>query len=229
MKTTVMIPFKSDCPWRKNAVEYVYKAYKAIALEHGNMEVRVASDDSKDYSRAAMRNKAVEWSDNGVVVLADADILPNPIPLLSAIRCAQKGGMHLPYNYYRALSKDSTSLYYANNYLDVNSLPMAYDSYDSTAGIIVIRKDQWWKAGGMDERITGWGWEDTAFYAAAETMLGPVKRHKGTINHLWHPFAGEIGSEGYLKNKAIYERYEAAKTPRQLEEILNEDDRRIRR
>jgi hypothetical protein len=65
----------------------------------------------------------------------------------------------------------------------------------SVGGVFVIRPDAWWQAGGMDERFTGWGSEDMAFRRAADTLLGPTRRHDGTIVHLWHAPSARSGPD----------------------------------
>jgi len=79
----------------------------------------------------------------------------------------------------------------------------------STGGVLVIRPDAWALAGGMDERFTGWGCEDSAFLAAADTLLGPSVRHPAQIVHLWHPTADTPGP-GRDANYELLRRYRAA-------------------
>lgn len=227
MRVSIMIPYREGgCEWRKKALPHVVDAYRR-ALPDVPIE-QVDDLPAERFSRARARNMAVEKAGDGIVVLADADILPCGRALLAAVKAARRGGMHLPYDYYRSLNRASTLKFYANTNLDPVSLPMDYDSYTSTAGIIVIRCDEWHRAGGMDERIRGWGWEDTAFACAARVMLGEVTRHKGTINHLWHPFAGEIGSEEYKRNKSFYDMCAAVKTKREMRGVIDNADRRVR-
>jgi hypothetical protein len=52
---------------------------------------------------------------------------------------------------------------------------------------MVMRASAWLEAGGMDERFTGWGYEDNAWYAKVAQTIGPPVHHAGVAWHLWHP------------------------------------------
>src|SRR5690606_36606862 len=65
----------------------------------------------------------------------------------------------------------------------------------SVGGVFVIRPDAWWSAGGMDERLTGWGSEDVAVRRAADTLLGKTRTPWGSIVHLGHPPSPRFGPD----------------------------------
>lgn len=220
---TIAFPFRPGCEFREKAFPHVEKAYRSILP---NSKFVTVDAGGKIFNRAASRNMCVRLAGPGIVVIADTDILPDEPALRDAITAARdEGGLHLGYDYYRALLKESTQRYYHDG-RDLLSLPMAFDSTTSTCGIVVMRCDQWWEAGGMDERFTGWGFEDTAFAIAVETILGPLKHHHGTVNHLWHPSACNVASEQYKRNEELCLRYEAAKgdLPR-MKELISESNR----
>lgn len=206
MNVTITYPFRPRCEWRAKTFPLVQRAYSDILPSVKQITVDTAH---QVFNRAAARNECVKRAGDGVVVIADADIIPNREALLSAIAAARAGGFHLGYDYYRALMRESTERLLARGG-DPSKLPVSHDSTDSTAGIIVIRTDEWWRAGGMDERFYGWGWEDSAFACQVRTFLGPLTWHKGTVHHLWHPSEVRVKSESYQKNKQLYEKYAAA-------------------
>jgi len=216
VNVTVAIPYREKCPYRAQSLPFVIDAYKALGHD-----AIVVDSPHDEFNRAAARNEAVRRAQDGIVVISDSDILPDAAARSSAVSGARYGGMHLAYDYYRALLWGSTKRYYRGG-VDPNKLPMAYDARDCTAGIIVIRCDEWWRAGGMDERFYRWGWEDTAFATAAETILGQPRRyHKGTVNHLWHPSEVRIHQPSYQANKALYEQYEVcAGNPDAMRELI---------
>lgn len=200
---TVAFIYRAGCEWREKSKAVVEQRYREILPD---AKFVIADSGHEVFNRAASRNKAVKLAESGIVVIADTDILPNPDSLKSAIEGAKNGGMHLGYDYYRALIKEATERYYLRK-CDADRLQKSHDSRESTCGIVVIRCDEWWRAGGMDERFNGWGWEDTAFACAVKTMLGDHTYHKGTVNHLWHPSAVRVHSDQYQANKALCERY----------------------
>ncbi|MEL4071734.1 galactosyltransferase-related protein [Ochrobactrum sp. GPK 3] len=217
MKTTVVIPYRPSCDYRAMSMPAVKAAYE-VALP--GVEVKLISTQERIFNRAAARNAGVAYAKEGVVVIADSDILPNKRALLSAVAAATEGGFHLAYDQYRNLIWESTRRFYRTPDADLSALPAAFECTDSTAGIIVIRVDEWERAGGMDERFIGWGFEDTAFACQVRTFLGPINRHEGVVNHLWHPSAVRVQSEQYQRNKALYERYAAAEYHPSLMELI---------
>lgn len=230
-KLTIAFPFRAGCEFREKSFPFVMQAYQDI-VPYADF-ITVDSGDTP-FNRAATRNRCVQRAESGVVVIADADILPDAAALLESITAARdEGGLHLGYDYYRALMKESTQRFYydrtnpsRHDKRDPSLLPMAFDSTTSTCGIVVMRCDQWFLAGGMDERFTGWGFEDTAFAIAVETMIGPLTNHHGTVNHLWHPSACNLASEQYKLNEALCARYAAAKgNVKKMQELINESGR----
>lgn len=217
----ITFPFRPRCEWRKKTFPLVQQAYRDILPA---VEQITVDTDHEVFNRAAARNKCVRMAGDGVVVIADADILPNREALLSAIEAAKDGGMHLGYDYYRALMRESTERLLLRGG-DPDTLPISHDSTDSTAGIIVIRADEWWKAGGMDERFHGWGAEDTAFACQARTLLGPLTWHKGVVNHLWHPSEVRVKSHQYQRNMALLREYEKCEgDPDAIQTLIGERD-----
>ena len=51
---------------------------------------------------------------------------------------------------------------------------------------MVTTRDIWQRHGGQDERFISWGYEDTAWGVAHETLLGPLHRHRGFVYALTH-------------------------------------------
>lgn len=206
MRVTVAIPYREKCKYRARSLPYVMQAYRDLGYEP-----ILVDTDHKEFNRAAARNECARQAGDGVVVIADSDILPNRDALESAVVGAKSGGLHLAYDYYRALTQESSERYYREGG-DPSDWPIDYDGRKCTAGIMVMTVDEWWKAGGMDERFFKWGWEDTAFAYACESLLGRKHTyHKGTVNHLWHISEVRVHSASYLTNKKLCNRYMSAK------------------
>jgi hypothetical protein len=201
-------------PWRpgrpdRSAHHVTVRRHLREVLPHA---VHMDADSGHPkFSRAGSRNHGVRLAaESGcdVVVLCDADTLVEREPLLDAVEACQDGVMHLPYTRYRSLTRTGLAQYEAGTALldcDVD-----HDHEGATGGVIVIRVDAWWRAGGMDERFQGWGHEDAAFRLAADTLLGPTVRHPGAIHHLWHAREWNLGSPEFRANAAHMERYTEA-------------------
>ncbi|GAB3209835.1 hypothetical protein GCM10027294_25800 [Marinactinospora endophytica] len=203
MKVTVCVPFRGGELDREIHAEYVAARLREMLPDAQHMVV----DVDGEFSRARVRNEAVRRAGEGVVVLCDADTLPEPGPLRAAIAGAGEDGvLHLPYTRYRALSPEGTLAVYARG-VDPLHAPVVEESRRPIGGVWVIRADAWWRAGGMDERFRGWGFEDDAFWTAATTLLGEPVRHEGVITHLYHAPAASTRSPQYRANRARYQAY----------------------
>lgn len=220
MKVTVAIPFRPGALDREIHADYVAARLRQMLPDADHLMVDVPGQ----FSRARVRNEAVRRAADGVVVLCDADTIPEEQPLREAIAgAAADGRLHLPYTRYRALSPEGTLAVYARG-TDPAHAPVTEDSMRPIGGVWVIRADAWWAAGGMDERFVGWGYEDDAFWAAAGCLLGEPVRHHGTITHLHHAPAANIRSPQYRANRLRYQQYaRARRDPDAMRRLTGQD------
>jgi glycosyltransferase involved in cell wall biosynthesis len=203
MRVALGIPFWGNDPDRLKAYSYVVdRLLKAYPFdEFYNLPPGL-------HGRGASRNwiaRAASGCD--VVVLCDADTIPEPDALRSAIYGAMThGGQHFAYDSYQYLSKYGTELWYTGHdhreHLDMEG-PGSY------GGVFAMRPEEYWFAGGMPE-LEGWGFEDIIFAIQTRTFLRDAKWHPGSITHLWHPSAVSVGSEQYNRNIAVCKRFESA-------------------
>jgi hypothetical protein len=204
-------------PWRNT------DAYRARAYTHVTTRLRellpdarhIFGADARDcdpFRRAASRNLGVMFAEQAgadVVVLCDADTIPERAPLLAAIEQARSDGrLHMPFDRFRGLTQQGTDGYIAGR--PAVECEAELDWRGSVGGVFVIRPDSWWTAGGMDERFQAWGGEDLALHRAANTLLGPTQTHAGIITHLWHPPSQRDGTPENDAVWALAERYAAA-------------------
>lgn len=204
MNVTVAIPFRGGELDREIHKEYVQKALSAMLP---GVAVYTVDSPGPVFSRAAARNLAVREAPEGVVVLCDADTLPEKHALEAAIKGADEDRvLHLPYRLYRALTVPGTLSVYARGIEPIHAATELTSS-QPIGGIWVIHTQAWANAGGMDERFQGWGFEDNAFWTASETLNGPTVRHHGSITHLAHTSAANNRSPEYLRNKRLYQSY----------------------
>ncbi len=213
-------------PWRRTesrvyAHAIVRERYETLLESYGPRIIDVDTDDTA-FNLAAARNEGVRLLGDvhgvDVVVLADADTLPEQVPLKSAIwDCLETGMVHLPYTEYRSLREDGTAQYLAGarlrecNHLKING---------AVSGVLVTTPDTWEAIGGQDERFRGWGYEDAAFAHAHKLITGgELQRHKGHVYALHHESAPDKGSSLTAANLELCMRYLACKTPGDLEAV----------
>jgi hypothetical protein len=207
MRILVAIPWRAQ-PHREYAFDFTVERYRELLPDAGIIDV---DTEHEPFCIAACRNKAVrraESNGHDVVVLADADTLPEREPLLAAIEGARTSGrVHLPYTEYRSLCADGTAQYQAGT-------PLEHCGHFTVAAacssVFVTTPDTWWSVGGQDERFRGWGMEDVAFLIAHRALLGAeLVRHAGRVYALHHESATKHGPQ-YEANVALYQRYLAA-------------------
>lgn len=227
MNVTVAVPFRhSGCRYRFESFRFISDM---ITGWIPRAEFVMVDAGGETFDRSKSRNLAMRIAEHDTVVLHDADTFSTKENLLRAIRLARShNGLVLPYNFYGGLSEESSKRVMS----DPETFPPEKERYEETntesiGGIWVIRKSLWWRAGGMDERFRGWGYEDNAFFAASETMNEPMKRIKGRIHHLHHPRPSNFTrTPEYFHNQHLYHRYRDAQGSRSaMKKILAEEGR----
>lgn len=214
-------------PWRDSGAQDRLRNMRHVKRELESYElgpVRLMDSEAKrPFSRAQARNDAVSNSTADVVVLCDADTLPMPDALASAIKGASESAvLHLPYTQYVGLTEKHAKAVTSNK-TGVDDMEWLETADHSIGGVWVIQPKAWWNAEGMDPKFTGWGWEDNAFYFASNTLNGDTVRHTGNIYHLWHTRAPNlIHTPQYRLNKQRYNRYRyvARNGPAKLREFI---------
>lgn len=212
----VVFPWRPQ-PARVRAFEFVWDWW---ADEFPDARMMTVDSGDRPFNLAACRNMAVRWAEDhdcDIAVIPDADSVPvDPAPVHAAIQEARSGGLHLPFNAQRYLTETETLAL-----LD-GERPPAEGSHGNGA-LYVVSPGAWWKAGGQDERFSGWGGEDDQMIAAAETFIG-VKRHEGVVWSLWHADeCRDVGSERWQPNSDLAQRYWAALgKPDKMARLINE-------
>jgi len=200
---TVLVPWRPQ-PSRIEAFE----ALKAWYARHvPDAVIRTFDSDDEIFNLSACRNIAIASIDdeNEVVVINDADTVPELAPLRQAIADAATSNLvHLPYDRYHWLGREGTAQFLAG----AEPADCAYELViGARSGVYVTTPKTWWSHGGQDERFRGWGFEDAAWYLAHETILGePPRREDGLVFALHHVAQAREG-EQYDANAALMERY----------------------
>jgi hypothetical protein len=126
--------------------------------------------------------------------------------------------VHLPYTAYQWLGREGTAAFF-----DGTALPSVEATLvrGACSGVYVTTPRTWASHGGQDERFRGWGFEDSAWFAAHTTLLGSQpQRHEGNVYALHHETQLREG-EQYDKNAALRERYrEAESSPEAMRELV---------
>jgi hypothetical protein len=201
----VVIPWR-PAPSRLDAFERLQRWYAERLPE---LELRTIDSGDEPFNLARCRNLAVAAAEPGqVVVLNDADTLPEPDALRAAIAAAASNGrVNLPYTAYHWLGAEGSVQFAAG----VAPEDCVFELVTGAcSGVYVTTPETWAAHGGQDERFRGWGFEDAAWFTAHSTLFGePPVRQPGRVYALHH-IAAERAGEQYEANAALMERYRAA-------------------
>jgi hypothetical protein len=197
-------------PWRPQpdriaAFDYVTDQWHA----HG-FNVITGDSDHEGFNLSAARNVAVGRCSSDIVIVADADTVPDFNALDTAIlACQRHGGVWWPFTEYRYLAdtvKPGDRL---------ENAPIADEYPNSVGGLFVIRRADYWRLGGFDERFDRWGWEDRAWELVV-TQLSSFHRIPGTVYAFNHYAERNMRGPGRL----LVEEYRRAARSRRMAEYI---------
>ena len=152
-----------------------------------------------------------------VVVLADADCLPDPVGLAWAVERAGVHGWAVPGSKVRRIAPEPTADLLARDPATTDApdfrAPLESEPHDVLpgGGIVAVNGGLWDEVGGFDPRFKGWGGEDWALGCALTTLSNSMAQIRpGVIWHLFHPAqpGGRVASK---ETDALGWRYRKAK------------------
>lgn len=206
MSATVCIPWRPQ-PDRMAAYRRCVRFWTAA----GFRVVEGDSDPASAFNVCAARNEAVRRSGSDIVVIADADTVPEDIGQVHRAieKVADPGSPGVDFCYPHSVYR-----YIPPEWVDRDDLhlaPILAETLHSPGGMVVCNQEAFWSLGGYDERFTPGrvGYEDTAFMAAVNT-LSQWWRIYGTVWSFDHPDTADRTYDDTHPNKARYELYEYA-------------------
>jgi len=178
---TVCIPWRPS-PSRIPLFDRVMTFWKRVGWP-----IVTADSDTEIFSLAQARNNAVAKANTEVVVINDADTIPElaNIRLAIADALADPRGVCWPFTHYRILPPE-----YLHTPFDRLADVPIINTWDGegiagVGGCIVAAQSEYWRLGGQPPEFIGWGWEDTAFTMIVET-LSEARRVEGNVYAFEH-------------------------------------------
>lgn len=223
LKIGLVIPWR-ETPSRVRPLQAVLDWYQTNLPD---IEIIYADKPGEHWSAAGSRNLGVRKAQEAhcdIVILNDADTLPELNSLLEAIDAAQSDGMvHNPYRLCKYFDLEMSNHFYDGK--DIKLLKHTLYT-EANGGIYVCTPEAWWSVGGMDEKFIQWGGEDSAFELAHTIIKGTkLIKHDGYIYCLGHET--QIHDPGFnfnhLRNIELYWLYYSAKTPERMLALVKQE------
>lgn len=185
MKIGIVIPWRAT-PSRLKPLEKVLGWYDKHMPE---AEIFYADRHGELWNPGGSRNDGVQMAQDAgcdVVIINDADTLPEISPLLEAVNLAKTDNLiHNPFTFCKYYDETNTDMFYAGK--PIEQCYELFTTPDACGGIFVCTPEAWWRVGGMDEKFQQWGAEDNAMLYAHSVITGhPFVKHPGTIYCLGH-------------------------------------------
>lgn len=221
MRAVLVFPFRDDSVGSRE--QAFNKTVSLLRVMYDWCAILTVDSGHSRFNRAATRNLGVQEAIKrgaDVVVLCDADSIPERIPLVEAIHAASDDRFHYPFDQVWAMSPKITPTIGKKNLRQLENRAISR-SGRSEGGIWVFKPEIWTKIGGQDPRLAGWGCEDRSFLSVTHTLVGEPVFHEGVLLCLHH---GRIAEETWLPGDVeLMIRYQAALgDPKTTREIIDE-------
>ena len=223
---SVIIPYRSDGGQRDRLRAWCIARWQALFPE-----AEIVSEDDGNvglFNRSMSINRCVDKASHDILFVTDGDVLADVEQVREAIRLVQLPNVPYvhPFTVTKHLNRQVSEAMLLG---PVDFEPPSDDAsidreqgqgiwdhtnrYDDCSHQWVITREAFERAGRCDERFSGWGFEDTAFAHAANTLVGLQVKVNHTLIHLWHAYAGGKASSehaGYANNFGIFAMYKHA-------------------
>lgn len=205
-ETVVVVPWRDPgCPHRRAAWEWC----KARWAVYGYPIVE--ADCEGPWNKPRALNETISRLDCRTLIVADADVAIPPERAAQAVQLAQHLPWIVPHTTTQRLDQPATDTLLKTGVAQDGRVMPPYRSVPG-GGLFVLTRAQWHHTYGMDPAFTGWGAEDEAWAAVADTLIGPHHRLDGDLTHLYHPPGLRTGHPTWQANRALYGQYRKATT-----------------
>jgi glycosyltransferase involved in cell wall biosynthesis len=228
---SILVPFRDSDGSRSHLINYLRPRWESSMPD---AEIIVAEDDGESpFSKTIAVNNAFRQSTSDVIVILDADCWVEPDILRRAAKVINTGKAPWvrPCNKVNRINQRTTDrlLGRAAHFGFPTITSNMTERITPVVGLVcVVPRTAFLKAGGMDPRFRGWGWEDTAWNWMIDGIHGKAQIWNYSVNHLWHPRKRSSGGrpvwEGQTeRNATLGRRYKTVRSnPHGLRKLASE-------
>jgi hypothetical protein len=200
-------------PWRPQP-QRMEPYYRVLSFwqHHGFDPIIADSDPAQPFSLSQARNNAVRKSKADIIIVADADTIPD---IGAVVASYDNPGVTWPFTTYRHIDPAWVHRH------DLFTAPVVREYKGSVGGLLVCPRKVYWELGGMDEKFhPTWGFEDNAFFLVTEA-LSTVHRQPGFVFSFDHTVDNGRDLSPANPNRARYQLYRhAARNPDMMRELI---------
>jgi len=210
MNLSIIITYRPAAPIRKKHLDWTVKRYKKM---FPTAELIISEDTTgkgwTDFQKGIYINKGVCFASKENLLITDIDVVLPKESILKGLELLEKYSLVTPYSILYKLNAGSSKRilskkpWIALPKVSLKQQKKQVISKDHPQGIHMIKRKDFIKIKGYDERFVGWGSEDSAFQNAAGTLCGSIHRVQGIALHFKHGIVKnrqkkrDIGINGY--------------------------------
>lgn len=222
---SVLVPWRPDGGHRDAAWNHLRARWEQ---RHPGWQVVTGAAPDGPWCKAAAVADALTRAAGELLVVADADVWSDGVQ--DAVTAVAGGApWAVPHWHVHRLTEAATAAVLAGGRMEgevggsrwrrVERQP--YPGYPG-GGMVVLPRALYGQVP-LDPRFAGWGQEDECWAAALKTVAGVPWRGGADLWHLWHPPQRRMTPRfGSREGRELYRRYQAARTPAAMRELLAE-------
>lgn len=205
---SLVVPWRPQ-PDREHLWSWLRRYYEA----HLPWWEIIEADNAGEWNKPTAVNAGVVKAQGDIVMVMDADALIEPVYLRAAAKSAIFAPWVVPHGKVLRLRPEPTETILSMDppaAYGFPHTPTIRSPYLGMAGggCFAMRRDLFFRIGGMDSEFQGWGGEDHAFGLAADTLLGKhVRYHHVPYVHLFHDPGKRYQDPHYSDNVRLLNQY----------------------